>query len=95
MTIYKYKGTRGSISKEEDDKITECPHCGNKFGFVFGTCIECNYNYISQDFSKVQISVDTLFRILPEEIVEDLIDYHADMTKRGIGPSSGKDRGCA
>jgi hypothetical protein len=59
-------------------EVSECPHCANKFGFAFGTCIECGFNYIDFTFHKIEVWVDEL----PEDIAAYLVKRHADKTQR-------------
>ena len=53
------------------------PHCGNKAGFVCGTCIRCGFNNISNYFTWIQVAVEDL----PTEL-NYLIIRHAASTKR-------------
>lgn len=55
-----------------------CPHCQNKMGFAFGTCIECGFNYITKQFNKIEVWVEDL----PPNIRDYLINWHADRTRR-------------
>lgn len=50
-----------------------CPKCNNIMGFVFGTCIECGWNYLSNQWEYIKVRVDDL----PEEIQDYFIQKHA------------------
>lgn len=56
----------------------ECPHCGNKMGFAFGTCCECGFNYIDHTFHSIQINPEDL----PAKMRERAIERHAHFTKK-------------
>ena len=58
-----------------------CPICKNTMGFVCGTCIECGYNSIDHEFLTIQVNVRELKMLLPDEIVDRLIEDH-HMRKR-------------
>lgn len=60
------------------DNIKECPHCKNTVGFIFGTCSQCGYNYLSMQFEIIKVRVDDL----PEETVDYLIGLHENRTKK-------------
>ncbi len=62
------------MSKHET--FSGCPHCGNKLGFAFGTCIDCGYNHISNVFKFITVHVD--------DLADDqyyLIQRHAEATR--------------
>lgn len=50
-----------------------CPVCDNKRGFVFGTCIECGFNYLDASFHYIKVDVD----YLPQKLKAALIREHA------------------
>jgi hypothetical protein len=54
-----------------------CPHCLNETGFVFGTCTNCGFNYLSEQFERIEVNVDDL----PYDIAYWLISRHARLTK--------------
>lgn len=58
--------------------VIACPHCGNKQGFVFGTCIDCGWNYMSNSFTHIKVYVDDL---PPDRLTEYLLYRHAVSTK--------------
>lgn len=58
-----------------------CPICKNTMGFVCGTCIECGYNSIDHEFHTIQVNVRELKMLLPDEIIDWLIEDH-HMRKR-------------
>lgn len=39
---------------------TICPKCNNKYGFAFGTCIDCGYNYLDKTFHWIKVYVKDL-----------------------------------
>jgi hypothetical protein len=55
---------------------TTCPHCQNKFGFVFGTCIECGFNHITNEFKWVRVYIGE------EQVSSRAIYQHAQRTLR-------------
>jgi hypothetical protein len=57
---------------------TTCPHCQNTFGFVFGTCTDCGFNYITEEFTHVRVYV----KDLPKGLRDVLITEHKYRTKR-------------
>lgn len=59
------------------DKFDGCPHCRNRTGFVFGTCIECGFNYLDQSFHFITAQVCDL----PPESAAMLIAIHARRTR--------------
>ena len=54
----------------------ECPKCGNKFGFAFGTCVRCQYNHISNTYQKVLVDVELLEEFLPPHIFNEVLEEH-------------------
>lgn len=59
------------------NKRSTCPHCKNTMGFSFGTCVECGFNYLDNQFHRISVSVDDLCS-LPAYM---LVDDHAKRTK--------------
>lgn len=55
---------------------TECPHCKNTKGFVFGACTRCGFNHIKNKFDWVRVYV----RDLPPED-DYLIEVHSRRTR--------------
>lgn len=43
------------------DEHEGCPHCGNKVGFVFGTCIECGFNKQEMKFKFIKVDTRALY----------------------------------
>lgn len=37
-----------------------CPKCGNTMGFAFGTCIECGWNHLYNQWEVIKVRVDDL-----------------------------------
>lgn len=60
----------------------ECPICGNKIGFVMGTCIECHYNYLDNNFHKIEVDTDTLKMYVPIQIYNQLVEEHEKHFRR-------------
>ena len=58
--------------------MNECSHCGNCYGFVFGTCIMCGWNGADAEFKMIRVSVDDL----PPSIRHSLVARHAQRTRR-------------
>lgn len=58
----------------------QCPHCKNKTGCTFGTCIECGFNYLDGTFHWVVITKDDL-HLLPFNLRCHIIDKHSDVTE--------------
>lgn len=54
----------------------ECPICKNKIGFNCGTCIECGYNYLSNNFEFIEVSVKVLAQLIPQNICDSLVKEH-------------------
>ena len=54
----------------------KCPICKNTMGFVCGTCIRCGYDQLDHKFKYIEVSVDVLEALLPEHVVDRLIDEH-------------------
>jgi hypothetical protein len=38
----------------------ECPICGNRQGFAFGTCGECGWNHLDNTFHFIEVSTADL-----------------------------------
>lgn len=57
---------------------TVCPNCQNKIGFVFGTCIECGFNNLTNKFVWVKVYVVEL----PSNGRDYYIDRHMRSTMR-------------
>jgi len=51
----------------------KCVKCGNELGFAFGTCDNCGWNYLSNQFEFIKVYVDDL----PESEQDYLIEKHA------------------
>jgi hypothetical protein len=58
--------------------MRNCPHCFNPMGFVFGKCIECGFNHLSDRFNSIKVDVSDL----PENVRDYLIRKHARRTER-------------
>lgn len=61
--------------------MEECPICKNKIGFAFVACIQCGYNYIEEKFSRIEVDMDTLERLLDPYTVEYLVRSHKNKYK--------------
>lgn len=55
-----------------------CPHCGNKYGFAFGTCCQCGFNYIDNTFHSIKINPEDL----PEDMRAWAVARHARFTQK-------------
>lgn len=53
-------------------KFTECEHCGNTVGFVFGTCLRCGFNEYEKKFRFIKVDTRALY-----EEQSYLIQQHA------------------
>jgi len=51
----------------------ECPKCGNKIGFSFGTCCECGYNHISNKYDWIKVWIADLDRTHIYPYQEDIL----------------------
>lgn len=58
-------------------KEGECPVCSNTIGFAFGTCVECGYNYLSEEFSFIEVRRGQI----PNNLFEDLSFTHCKSVK--------------
>lgn len=59
---------------------TICPACGNTQGFAFGTCIECGYNHLTNEYSHIKVYVSDL----PKGVRGWLIgEHHRRVNKKG------------
>jgi hypothetical protein len=55
-----------------------CPHCKNNSGFAFGTCCECGFNHLDNEFMFVEVRVSDL---IGSDLKDYLIYLHAQRTK--------------
>ena len=61
------------------EEFRGCSKCGNRLGFVAGTCIECGFNNIRMEYDYIKVSVQEL----PETMLKyRLIDKHDDNIMR-------------
>ena len=51
----------------------KCNKCDNELGFAFGTCNNCGWNYLSNQFEFIKVLVDDL----PEDEQDYLVEKHA------------------
>lgn len=61
--------------------VTECPKCLNTTGFTFGTCSDCGWNYISNNWTRIEAYVN---EISPSERYK-LISIHERRVAEGYG----------
>ena len=54
----------------------ECPICKNKYGFAFGTCSKCGYNYLDNTYHTIEVSTEILERIVPPDMFYYLVEQH-------------------
>ena len=53
-----------------------CPKCKNKVGFAFGTCIQCGYNHLDGEYTRIEVDMEVLERYIPPYILSRLIERH-------------------
>jgi hypothetical protein len=58
-----------------------CPKCKNRTGFAFGTCIQCGYNHIEEKFSRIEVDMEILERLLDQDTVDYLVHRHENKYK--------------
>ena len=57
--------------------MIKCPICKNTQGFVVGTCCNCGYNHISNEFKRIEVYVEDLRLMgIGNNNIEDLINIH-------------------
>ena len=56
--------------------MEECPICKNKVGFAFGTCTKCGYNYLEEEYHRIEVNMDTLKRLLDPYAIDYLVQQH-------------------
>ena len=49
-----------------------CKKCGNKLGFVMGTCVQCGFNEIDNTYRHITVYVEDL----PVDLRYELIKEH-------------------
>lgn len=58
-----------------------CPICKNTKGFVCGTCIDCGFNSIDNEFQFIEVNTKILSHYLPSELLDRLIEEHYNQKK--------------
>lgn len=53
-----------------------CPICKNTMGFIFGTCIECGYNYLDHTYHTIKVDTEVLKQVVSPEIFNYLVEQH-------------------
>jgi hypothetical protein len=53
-----------------------CPKCKNRVGFAFGTCIQCGYNHLDEEYTRIEVDMEVLERYVPPYILSHLIERH-------------------
>lgn len=59
-------------------KHDDCPHCGNRVGFAFGTCIECGWNYLTRKFHWIKVWTEN------DPMPKHLVQEHATRTRDSL-----------
>ena len=54
----------------------KCPVCGNTMGFAFGTCIDCGFNHITNEFQSIRVDTEILKNLVSEETFDWLVAEH-------------------
>lgn len=60
----------------EKTMAIECPHCLNRQGFAFNTCIECGWNHVANEFRFIEVRLEDLPDLDPY-----LVAKHSENTK--------------
>lgn len=62
----------------------ECPVCKNRIGFVCGTCIDCGFDQISNEFKWIKVNTKVLKAILSEneDLYYRLLEEHEHYKRR-------------
>lgn len=61
----------------------ECSICKNKRGFVFGTCIECGYNYLDNTYHTIEVNTEALKCFVPPDVFDYFVKQHEN-SKRDL-----------
>ena len=65
----------------------ECPHCGNKTGFAFGTCCQCGFNYLDQMTDEQRREVYRILRVRVQMTGEVVADERRVAQPEGLSVS--------
>lgn len=73
-----------------------CPVCKNTKGFVCGTCNDCGFNHLTQEFTFIEVSAEDLALLVSESVQKLLTIKHAERWRRGggAGLEGGGDNSC-
>lgn len=53
-----------------------CPKCKNRVGFAFGTCIQCGYNHLDEEYTRIEVDMEVLEKYIPPYVLSCLIERH-------------------
>ena len=53
-----------------------CPKCKNRVGFAFGTCIQCGYNHLDEEYTRIEVDMEVLERYIPPYVLNCLVTRH-------------------
>ena len=53
-----------------------CPKCKNRVGFAFGTCVQCGYNHLDEEYTRIEVDHEVLERYIPPYVLSCLIERH-------------------
>ena len=53
-----------------------CPKCKNRVGFAFGTCIQCGYNHLDEEYTRIEVDMEVLEKYIPPYVLSCLIEQH-------------------
>lgn len=59
-----------------------CPLCKNTQGFVCGTCNDCGFNHLTQEFTFIEVSAEDLALLVPPLEQKLLIITHAERKRK-------------
>jgi len=56
--------------------MDKCPKCNNTQGFVFGTCIECGWNYNENEYTHITVWAHEARLVMGRDAWKWLVDQH-------------------
>lgn len=59
----------------------ECAICKNKYGFTFGTCCKCGYNYIDNTYHFLEVDAKILELLVSPDSFDYLVKQHERLKK--------------
>lgn len=54
----------------------ECPICKNNYGFAFGTCCKCGYNYLDNTYHTIEVSTEILKQVVSPDMFYYFVEQH-------------------